>query len=160
MTRRLARFAAATGLGLLAAIAIAPVTANPMADLSGRWSGNGSIASAGGSVEQMRCVATYFHKRVDTLQQNLRCASPSYKIETTADLLVRGAFVVGQWQEKIHGRTGQVSGRLTEKGFSLAIMGDSFSAALDLTTSACKQSIDIKPRGLEISRISIGLGKC
>jgi hypothetical protein len=34
------------------------------------------------------------------LTQNLRCASPSYKIDTKASLAVRGGQVTGNWEER------------------------------------------------------------
>jgi hypothetical protein len=49
---------------------------------------------------------------------------------------------------------------MTGNGFHLAIRGQTFSAAMAMTTSACKQSIQIAPQGFNITKISIGLGKC
>jgi hypothetical protein len=47
---------------------------------------------------------------------------------------------------------------MTSNGFNLHISGAQFTAALQLTSTACKQSISITPKGFDISRISIGLG--
>jgi hypothetical protein len=53
-----------------------------------------------------------------------------------------------------------VRGRYTGSDFVLAIEGANFSAAMDISLSACKQSINIAPKGLDVTRISLGLGKC
>ncbi len=148
------------GLAMLL-VAAAPAEATPVSDLAGRWSGWGSVTLGNGSSEQLKCVATYFLQGGgDGLQQNLRCASASYKIDATVNLAVRGGAVTGSWEEKTWSSTGLVNGRMSANGFDLAIKGPNFSAAMAMTVSACKQTINIAPQGFDISRISIGLGKC
>ena len=152
--------AVAYGLGWLAALPL-PALADPLAELPGRWSGAGSIRLANGSSESIKCVATYFVSDGGAqLAQNLRCASQSYRIDVKARLAVRSTQVTGTWEERQYAQTGAVSGRMTSNGFNLQINGAHFSAALHLTSTACKQSISITPQGFDISRISIGLGKC
>lgn len=130
-----------------------------MDNLSGYWSGFGSVTLANGSVEQLKCVATY---RIggEQLRQNLRCASAGYSINASADLLVKGQDVSGNWEEKTYAAVGSVSGRMVDDGFTLSIQGANFTAAMSVTTTSCKQSINISPRGLDVTKISIGLGKC
>ena len=53
-----------------------------------------------------------------------------------------------------------VSGPGTGDGFKLAVRGKTFSASMIVTSSPCKQSINIFPSGLDVSRIAIGLKKC
>jgi hypothetical protein len=145
----------------LAALAIAgPAAAASISDLNGRWSGWGSVTLANGSTEQVKCVATYFPEGSTGVQQNLRCASTNYKIDATAKLLVVNGRVSGEWLEKTHAAKGQVAGRTTSTGYDLSIQGETFSAALVLNTTSCKQSISIVPKGTDVTKISIGLGKC
>jgi hypothetical protein len=73
---------------------------------------------------------------------------------------VNNGQVSGGWQEKIYSADGSVTGRITGNGFNLSIQGENFSAAMLVTTSMCKQSVSITPRGFEISEISMNLGKC
>lgn len=135
--------------------------ANPLGELPGRWSGTGSVRLTNGTTETVKCVATYFVTGGGTnVAQNLRCASPTYKIDTKANLVVRGGQVTGSWEERQYAQTGAVTGRMTSNGFNLQIGGARFTAALQLTSAACKQSISIAPKGFDISRISIGLAKC
>jgi hypothetical protein len=147
---------------LLAATVVAPpVSASPLTDLSGRWSGQGSIKMSNGNSERLKCVATYFVANEESsLQQNLRCASMNYKIDSTASLQVDSGRVSGEWHEKIYVVDGSVAGRITDNGFNLAIQGENFSAAMSVTMSTCKQSLSITPRGVDISEISMTLGKC
>lgn len=135
--------------------------ASPVSDLPGRWSGWGAVTLNNGSSEQVKCVATYFVENGgSSVQQNLRCASASYKIDARANLNVANGQVTGAWEERTWSAMGSVAGRVTGNGFNLSIQGDTFSAAMAVTTSSCKQSISITPRGFDVSRISIGLGKC
>jgi hypothetical protein len=130
-------------------------------DLAGRWSGWGSITMANGSSEQVKCVATYFIEGGGAqLRQNLRCASTSYKIDATARLNHANGQLTGEWEEKTYAAVGSVAGRFHGSGFNVSIQGPSFTAAMAVTTTNCKQSISITPTGFEISRINIGLDKC
>ncbi len=150
-------------LALVAAsfVAAAPAAANPMGNLAGRWSGWGSVVLTSGDSEQVKCVATYFlQKGGAAVRQNLRCASSSYKIDASATYEVDGDRVSGEWTEKTWSAVGSVSGRMTGNGFRLAIRGRTFSAAMAVTTTACKQSIQIAPQGFDVAKISIGLGRC
>jgi hypothetical protein len=149
------------GLLLVASVAAAPAAASPLNDLPGRWSGWGSVTMSNGNSEQLKCVATYFVGSAGSaLQQNLRCASVSYKIDATATLKLNNGKVSGEWQEKTYSTNGSVAGRMTGNGLNLQIQGDNFSAAMSVTTSSCKQSVSIAPKGFDISKISMNLGKC
>ncbi|MEQ8825776.1 MAG: hypothetical protein RIC14_15530 [Filomicrobium sp.] len=151
------------GVLLLAATVLgpAPASAGVVEKLKGRWSGWGAIRLTNGTTEQVKCVATYFLKnsrrRVD---QNLRCASASYKIDAKAVYQINGRAVTGTWEELSHSAKGDVFGTVSGTGFQLTVRGDTFSAKMVLSSTACKQSINISPRGLNISNISIGLKKC
>lgn len=156
--------ARAVGALLLATVAatVTRAAASPdLADLAGRWSGWGAVTLASGQSEQVKCVAVY---RLDnggaSIEQNLRCASPSYRIDASARLDVRGEAVSGTWEERSHDASGRVAGRLTRSGFELAITGEHFSAAMAVATSGCKQTLQIKPEGIDIARIAVALGKC
>jgi len=160
MRVKIAKVAMAAGLPLGLMFAAGETRADPLGDLPGRWSGTGSIRLTNGTTETVKCVATYFVTGGASVTQNLRCASPSYKIDTKASLAVRGGQVTGNWEERQYSQAGSVTGRMTSNGFNLQINGAQFTAALQLTSTACKQSISISPKGFDISRISIGLGKC
>lgn len=133
--------------------------ATPVGDLPGRWSGWGSVTLASGQSEQVKCVATYFVEG-PSVRQNLRCASQSYKIDAVATLSVANGRVTGAWEERTWSVGGSVTGKVNDKGFDLAINGPNFGAAMTVGGTNCKQSINIMPRGFEISKIALNLGKC
>lgn len=157
----------AAGFALFGAVVVAasspPLAAEPapVADLAGRWSGWGAVTLASGQSEQVKCVAVYTLANAGaSIEQTLRCASPSYRIDASARLDIRGEAVSGLWEERSHDASGKVAGRLTRSGFELAITGEHFSAAMAVATSACKQTLQIKPDGVDIARIAVNLEKC
>lgn len=157
-----------TGLALFGAVAVAasslpPLAADPapIADLAGRWSGWGAVTLSSGQSEQVKCVAVYTLANAGaSIEQSLRCASPSYRIDASARLDILGETVSGSWEERSHDASGKVAGRLTRSGFELAITGEHFSAAMAVATSTCKQTLQIKPDGVDIARIAVNLEKC
>ena len=138
-----------------------PAGAGTIGELAGYWTGVGSITLSGGNTERVKCAVIY---KVDNgrgeIKQSIRCASTDFSINATADLRVKGEQVSGSWEEKTYAATGEVSGRYTGESLVLSIRGANFTAAMDVGLSACKQSISIAPKGLDVSHISIGLAKC
>jgi hypothetical protein len=129
-------------------------------DMVGYWTGTGKLTLANGTVETIKCVVTY-KLTGSQLKQNVRCASPGYSLNGTADLVVSTSGAVsGNWSENQYAATGDVVGKTTANGFSLTVTGPTFSAVMDAATTACKQQLDIVPKGLSVSRISVGLAKC
>jgi hypothetical protein len=140
---------------------VSGATASPIDDLVGYWTGAGSVTLANGNTERVKCAVTY--KVTDggnQIRQSMRCASTDYSINASADLKLKGQQVSGSWEEKTYSAVGQISGRYTGSSFVLSIQGANFSAALNVTLSNCKQSINITPQGLDVTKITIGLGKC
>src|SRR5262245_7937522 len=148
--------------GLLMLAGSVPAAAvSPIEDLNGYWSGNGFVVLANGNTERVKCSVIY--KVTDggaQIRQTMRCASADYRIDALADLRVKGEKVSGRWEEKTYSATGAVSGKFSENSFVLSIQGANFSAAMNVSLSDCKQNISISPQGLDVTRISIGLGKC
>ena len=152
-------------VGMLAASAVlvfaGTASANVLANFPGRWTGWGSVSLESGESEKVKCVATYFLENGQSdLRQNLRCASPSYKIDVTASLKVAGTAVTGIWQERTNQSSGPLTGKFDDSGMNVSVKGETFSATMAITTTSCKQTIKIAPKGLGIARISIDLGKC
>ncbi len=156
-----ARSVGALLLATVAATATRAAASPDLADLAGRWSGWGAVTLASGQSEQVKCVAVYTLANAGaSIEQTLRCASPSYRIDASARLDIRGEAVSGSWEERSHDASGKVAGRLTRSGFELAITGEHFSAAMAVATSTCKQTLQIKPDGVDIARIAVNLEKC
>jgi hypothetical protein len=161
MIMRVFEAEAVAALLLAASIVAPPVSASPLADLPGRWSGWGLVKMSNGNSEQLKCVATYFLAGGgSSLRQNLRCASTSYKIDASASLQLHSGRVSGHWHEKMYAADGSIAGRISGHGFDLSIEGKNFSAAMSVRTSICKQSVSITPRGFGISEVAMTLSKC
>jgi hypothetical protein len=154
------RLIAAASCLILSTVAWA-AGASPLGELAGYWTGAGSVTLSSGNTERVKCAVIY-KVSDDSVQikQSMRCASTDYSINATADLRVKGEQVSGNWEEKTYSATGEVTGRYTGESFVLSIQGANFTAAMNVSLSACKQSINISPKGLEVNRISIGLAKC
>jgi hypothetical protein len=133
--------------------------ADPIGNLTGYWSGNGSIALSNGKTERVKCQVFYKTDGGSQIRQTMRCASADYNINALAELRVSGNQVSGTWEEKTYAAKGDVSGRFGGEGFALSIQGANFSAAMNVTLSSCKQSLNITPQGLEVTRVSITLAK-
>jgi hypothetical protein len=153
---------AAVAFALLAALASASATAGPVEDMTGYWSGTGTIRLSGKETERVKCVAIYRVGKGGTeIKQTLRCASSDYNINAKADLAIKGGQQVeGSWEEQTYSASGEVTGRYTGSSFVLAIKGANFTAAMNVGLSNCKQSIEITPKGPEMRRISMTLSKC
>jgi hypothetical protein len=151
---------AVAAVGILAASLVPTRSmAGPVEDLPGYWTGTGAVTLASGNTEQLKCVVTY--KIAGTsLKQNLRCANAAYTINGLADLVVRGDQVTGDWEEQTYAAKGSVTGKVVDGGFALSIQGANFTAAMKVSGTNCKQSVAITPTGLDVTKISLNLGKC
>lgn len=147
--------------GFCVALSAVGALASPIEGLSGYWSGNGSVVLSNGSTERVKCAVIYkVSEGGSQIRQTMRCASADYKIDSLAELSVKGEKVSGSWEEKTYSATGEVSGKFADNNFVLSIKGVNFTAAMNVSLSDCKQNISISPQGLEVTKISIGLGKC
>ena len=151
----------AVALGLcVASVAAGGAAAGPIEELSGYWTGAGTVVLKGGDTERVKCAVVYkVGGGATQIKQTMRCASADYNINAAAELRVNGAQVAGNWEEKTYSATGDVTGRYTGSSFVLAIQGASFTAAMNVGLSGCKQSITITPKGLDVRRISMNLAQ-
>lgn len=158
--RVLLRIALAASVAASATIAAFAADAD-FRTYAGRWVGNGTINLADGSSERIKCRATYFVVNNGRgLEQNIRCASASYKIEVRSAMQQGvGGAISGTWQETQLNAMGNLSGRASAAGLRLSVAGDKFSGSMSVTVSGTSQTVSIVPRGTEISSVTIGLRK-
>lgn len=133
----------------------------PFTDLSGYWSGAGTITLANGASERIRCKATYsVNPSGRALNQSLRCASDSYRLEISSNVISEGGSVSGTWGEATRNVSGSISGRANGSQIQANLASAGFSAYLDVRTTGDKQSVTIRPQGgTEVSDVSILLRK-
>jgi hypothetical protein len=138
-----------------------PGSEAPFAGLSGHWSGAGTIAMTNGATERIRCKATYAVNAAGKgVQQTLRCASESYRLEISSNVVSQGGSLSGSWAEATRGMSGNVSGRASGAKILANVAGAGFTARLDVRTQGDRQSVTLKPQGdTEVSAVSISLRK-
>ena len=132
------------------------------ANLAGSWSGTGTIKLSGGTSEPIRCRATYAVENGDnTLRQQLRCASDSYKFDVQSSVTYNGdaGLVKGTWSETTNGVGGFVSGPATAERIKARVHSSTFDADLELVTKGLRQSVTIRPKNLDVSEVMVELRK-
>jgi hypothetical protein len=130
----------------------------PFAGLSGGWSGGGFIRLASGQRERLRCRASYNVGENGTrLQQNLRCASDSYRFDVNSNIVSEGGALSGSWTETSRNVSGSVSGRVNGGQIQARIDGAGFSANLVVITRGDRQSVTIQSPGHEVTEVSATL---
>lgn len=131
---------------------------HPFAGMSGVWSGRGTISLESGAREAIRCRATYaVREDGNALQQTLRCASDSYKIELTSNVVASGSKLTGTWSESTRNVSGDVQGTAAGGRFQVIVSAGTFSADLALTTKGNSQSVVIRSQGSEFKGANITL---
>jgi hypothetical protein len=134
---------------------------SPFAGLSGSWSGNGAITMTNGASERIRCRAVYSVSGTGkTVQQNLRCASDSYKLDFISNVVFEGGGISGTWAEATHNVSGSISGHAASGDIHGRLDGPGFSAGVDLSTHGDRQMVTIRPQGsTDVSNVSVTLRK-
>jgi hypothetical protein len=157
---------ALTALALTAGIALltpvvhaqerAAFTPGPFEGLAGTWSGGGTITMKDGGHERIHCRGTYtVGSGGNSMRQELRCASDSYKFDMSSDVLQTGDQLSGNWSENTRHLAGRVSGRATPTSIHARAEGDTFTALLAVATHGDHQSVSIQSPGSEVSDVSI-----
>jgi hypothetical protein len=122
-----------------------PGSEGPFLGLSGYWSGSGTITMTNGAAERIRCRATYAVNGTGrAVQETLRCASDSYRLEISTS----------------RGVSGSISGRASGSEILANVAGGGFVARLDVRTHGDRQSVTIRPQGgTDVAAVSIALHK-
>jgi len=149
----------AVGLSLAASQGLAQRADAPFTGLAGYWSGGGAITLSNGSNERIRCKATYaVHASGRAMNQTLRCASDSYRLEISSNVVSEGGAVSGSWSEATRNVTGNISGRATSAAIQARVSGGAFSASIDVRTHGNSQSVTIRPSGgTDVTDVSVTL---
>jgi len=133
----------------------------PFLGLSGQWSGGGTITMANGSTERLRCKSTnVVNANGRAIQQSLRCASDSYSLEISSNVVSTSGALSGSWAESTRGVSGNISGRVGGSAIIANVGGAGFTASINVRTQGDKQSVTIRPQGgTDVARVSVALHK-
>ena len=129
-----------------------PGSEGPFLGLSGHWSGAGTVTLTNGARERLRCkAACAVNATGKAVQQTLRCASDSYRVEISSNVISEGGSLSGSWAEATRGVAGNISGRASGAEIVANVAGAGFTARLDVRTQGERQSVTIRPQG-ELAR--------
>jgi hypothetical protein len=157
-TRALSGLAFAISVGLIAPAAHAQSA--PFAGMAGSWSGGGRIDLQNGTSERIRCRALYaVAGGGSSLQQQLRCASDSYRFEVNSTVEQRAGSLSGTWSELTRNVSGQISGRAAAGRIQARVDAGIFAADLTVNTNGNQQSVAIVPQGADIRIVAVTMRK-
>ena len=140
----------------------AVAASNPFTGLAGSWSGDGTIKLSSGDSERIRCRVTYaVSGGGNSLRQDLRCASDSYKLDVESEITYNSGAgrVSGTWAESNYGVGVFLSGSVSGGQIRAKVEGPSFSATVNVTTSGSQQSVTIRPQGSDVAEVAVTLRK-
>ena len=130
--------------------------------LAGSWSGAGRIDLQDGTSERVRCRANYsVGDGGNSFQQQLRCASDSYKLDLNSHVKSNGGSLSGTWSAQTATRSlsGSVSGNATANRIEAKVSGGAFSAGVNVFLNGTQQGVTIVPQGLEVKGVTITMVK-
>lgn len=151
--------------GLVSAAAIAGPAfgqdKTPFTQLSGNWTGTGTITMGDGASEPIRCRVKYAlgGSAGGSVNQSLSCASDSYKFELVADVEYRNGAVTGFWTEKTRNTSGKLKGKASDDVIQATVETPGFIAVLNITTKGTTQRVTIKSPSTDIREIQMSLKK-
>ncbi len=162
MTKLITLAASAVFLLWTSVVSIA-APGDAFANFPGRWTGEGRLGFKDGKTEAVTCRATYFVAKVTgELTQNIRCASPSGKIEVKSKVTEAGGELTGTWNELIYNMSGELSGEVTKAGFRVTVKGtegSDLNATMDILVKENRQIVEIHFNSSTLLGLTLLLGK-
>jgi len=148
--------AAGVGAALMLSVSAGHAqSSGPFAGFDGAWSGTGTVSLSDGSIERIRCKASYKVNGTGMgLKQKLDCASDSYKFDLTSDVTSNGERISGNWSEASRNIFGNLQGTAGGGQIDVFVEANGFAANLTLRTNGNKQTVQISSKG-EIRGVNI-----
>lgn len=116
--------------------------------MAGRWSGGGTVTLDDGSIEHIRCRATYQVVGGPEMNLTLTCASEAYKFDLDGHVVAEASgAIAGTWHESSRNVGGSLQGRGDNGNFRMVASGPGLNADISLTTRGNRQSIVMKTDG-------------
>ncbi len=127
------------------AAAATPGLTGALAQLPGRWTGEGRLGFKDGKKETVTCRATYFAQtETPGLKQTIRCASASGKIELKSRLEEKDGLLTGEWSEEMYNLKGELQGKTSERGLVVTVKGADLNANMDVIVKENRQIVEIQ----------------
>jgi hypothetical protein len=132
----------------------------PFESMAGTWTGTGTVTLGKGEKERIRCRVSYtISQDANRVEQDLRCASDSYKFELNADITYAGGFINGRWSERTQRTSGTISGRASAGLIEALAETSGFAAFFTMTTRGDQQTVRIESKSSEVTDVMITLRK-
>jgi len=132
--------------------------AGPFVSFGGNWSGTGTLTDSTGASERLRCRASYVvGSGGDTLNQDMRCASDSYRFDLQSQVRHQSGSVSGSWSELSRGVHGFLNGRYSGGQITVLAEGTGFSATISVATRGSQQTVTITSPGSEVRRVAVSM---
>ena len=166
--RRVLRSVAMAVFGLFLAAAAdttAPLSApmeptSPLDKLVGRWVGEGFLGIKDGMSESVKCRVTYIPAgSTSQLRQTVRCASAGGSIEVQSHIVHSAGAISGSWGELTRNMQGDLSGKVTPRGFQVMVTGTDLSANMNVVINGPKQIIEIQFNNSSLIGLTLVLTK-
>lgn len=128
--------------------------------LPGRWIGDGRLGFKDGKREQVTCRVTYFVSEDRAgLKQNIRCASPSGRIEVKSEVKNNQGRLTGSWTETVYNLVGDLSGEVTPRGLRVMVNGADLNASMDIMVKGTEQIVEIHFNSATLTGMTLILKK-
>jgi hypothetical protein len=156
--------AVALGIAFSMGLVLSPASARsgvaPFAGMAGSWFGEGAIDLSNGSREPIRCRARYaVGAGGSEMQQDLVCASDSYRFNVDSNVVEDGGEISGTWNETTRNVGGELSGVARGGQIDAQVSGGAFVARLTVQTNGNSQFVTITPQGTDVRAVSVRLRK-
>ena len=131
------------------------------APLMGWWKGEGRLGFQEGQTEAVNCRATYAAgAQANSLEQSIRCATASGKVEIKSTIIDNGGQLSGTWSELVYNMAGELSGAVTERGYRVSVNGGgNLRADMEIIAKDSLQVIEIKFNGNSLRGLTLVLKK-
>ena len=150
--------ATALGSAVRAPAQPAEAAVKPFENMAGAWAGTGVITLGSGDKERIRCRVTYaVEDGGNRVEQDLRCASDSYKFELTSDISYANGFLTGRWNETTRRTSGTISGSAMPGRIEAMAETSGFAALFTMVTRGDNQLVKIESKSPDVSDVTITL---
>ena len=141
----------------------APEPVDPIENLAGKWSGEGTMVPSSGRNEQFRCIITYqVAEEASRVRQHLRCQGDNRNFDAVTRLDIDENKVTGVWADNVYSISGTLHGNVTNKGFNIQLRSAYFDAKMSVVSSDCQQTVKLIPndRSGFMKELAATLKKC
>ena len=140
-----------------------PPPPDPIENLAGKWSGDGTMVPTSGRNEQFRCIITYqVGEDASRVRQHLRCQGDNRNFDAVTRLDIDENKVTGVWADNVYAISGTLYGNITDKGFNIQLRSAYFDAKMSVVSSDCQQTVKVIPndRSGFMKELAATLKKC